>query len=133
MKNWSTTKKVLIAILVLLLIAAIIYQFTNLFGNEKGFFAFGGTLPGTGIGSGGGISAGGTIGVGTGVGVNPGAGQVASRPPQNPSVNFPKATMGRDECKMIKCCKSESCSDCYGERCENKGPCTAMYPYKCDV
>lgn len=38
MKNWSTTKKVVVGILFLLLIAALLYQFTNVFGNEKGFF-----------------------------------------------------------------------------------------------
>lgn len=38
MKNWSTTKKVLVGILILILIAAAIYQFTSVFGNEKGFF-----------------------------------------------------------------------------------------------
>lgn len=45
MKNWSTTTKVIVVILALLLIWAILYQFTNIFGNEKGFFAFGGVLP----------------------------------------------------------------------------------------
>lgn len=30
--------------MVLLVIAALLYQFTNIFGNEKGFFAFGGRI-----------------------------------------------------------------------------------------